>query len=407
MVIKEKSIGTILACFIVLWLNAGNFDFLSDKIPIVAKFGVVLLWLIIAIDTDRGFLSRYIHIATPVFITLFFLIVSNLFGRTAYYDAYFMLFMYLAIIQALFAYYFFDSSADGKRIILFVFIVDLCIVTIHTFVLVLQNPIIVRAMSTSAEMRSQLLQNDIPNGIGGYGLCYQLAFFTPCVAYIFNEKIRNSLVKWLLYIAIIISLFQFQIAMALIFSVIFIFGIEIIRQNGSNKNEFFIKIAFMVLLFVIISNFSTIIELVIKYANTDLENRLNELLLIRSNGIERASDINSRMRLYTISTYTFFDNPLWGTFGKGTFGGHSTFLDILASFGVIGFAGIYGICRPLILSYKMRYKGSIERRYIFCIIAVFIVFATLNVALSSDILLACNLMIPLIFEKSRDEIEKV
>ena len=338
MVIRKKTIGTILACFIVLWLNAGTFTILSDKIPMVAKLSVVLLWLIIAINTDRGFLSRYIYIATPIFITLFFLILSNLLGRTVYFNAYFMLFMYLAIIQALFTYYFFDSDTGSKNIILFVFIVDLCIVTIRTFMLVLQNPIIVRAISTSMQMKTQLLQDAIPSGIGGYGLCYQLAFLTPCVAYIFNEKIHRSLLKWLLYIVIVISLFQFQITMALIFSVAFILGFEIIRPNVSNKIVFFSKIAFLILLLVIAFNFNAIIELLIKYANFDLANRLNELLLIRSAGIESTSDINSRIRLYAISISTFFDNPLWGAFGNGPFGAHSTFLDILASFGIIGFA---------------------------------------------------------------------
>lgn len=407
MVIRKRTLGVLLASFIVLWLNSGNFDYVSDRIPMVAKFGVVALWFLIACTSDRGFLNRYIRISFPIFVALLLLIVSSFLGRTTYYEAYFMRFMYLAIIQALFSYYFYGEPKRDVGFLLLVLLVDVSIVTIHTFIIVLQNPIVARAISTSLEMRTELIQNFIPDGVGGYGLCYQLAFIIPCVGYIFNERHHNTMVKILIYAAIVLSLFQFQITMALLLSVVFIFYFEIIRSNDGKWSIVFVKITALITLVLVALNFETVIGFITQYANDDLADRLNELLSIRSPSVNDATDLLSRYQLYSKSISSFFSNPVWGKFGNGPFGAHSTFLDLLASFGLLGLFGICGICRPLTILCKAFDKGSTERLYVIWITIVFVFFSILNVSLWSDILLVCNLAIPLLFKVSSESLNRV
>ena len=407
MVVKKRTIGVLLAAFIILWLNSGNFDYISDRIPTIAKFGIVGLWLVIACDTDRQFLERYIRISLPIFMVLILLVCSSLIGRSTYSDMYFMRFMYLAVIQALFSFYFYGGYYKEIAFLLLVLFADVGIVAIRTVIIVLQNPIVARAISTSVQMRTELLGDFSTVGVGGYGLCYQLAFITPCIGYVFNEKQQKSITKILVYAMIVFALFQFQITMALLVSVAFIFCFEIIRSNGGSWTIVLAKTATIFAIIVVFVNFQNVIEYISRYANTDLAKRLNELLLIRSDNANSADDLLSRFRLYSISISSFWKNPIWGMFGNGPYGAHSTILDLLASFGILGAFGICGICRPLTILYKNCEKGSRERVYVMWITVAFVLFSVLNVALWSDILLICNFAIPLVFKASGSSIDRI
>ena len=216
--ISVKSILLVFACVIVMWLNASVFAVVGDRIPSVIKFGIVALWFAIAIMYEKKFLYFYLKICFPLLLMLMLMIFSNIVGIHKYFQNYFIQYLYIAVICALYVYYFQFGSIKENKTLIIVFLIDLLVKTIRTYFLLLTNPIIVRALSTSSDFQNVLLDGAKFKGIGNYGWSYQLAFISLLVFAYFDvhKGLVLKIVKWLIIGLTAIILFSAQITMALL-----------------------------------------------------------------------------------------------------------------------------------------------------------------------------------------------
>lgn len=394
MKIKYSTIQRFLSGFIILWLNAGNFEYIQSFFPQVIKFGLVLLWFFITSFIYRGFLVLYLSKAAPILIMTAIIILSKLFGNARYFDLYWMSYLYYAIIFAIFvcSFYFYDKR-ESKTLLL-VLISDIVIVAIHTFIELMRNPILVRAMSTSVDSRTEILNGVLPIGVGGYGMCYQLVFCSMLLVLLLDEKIQHKIWIYLSEVLIFCVLFSAQITLALIMQVV---GVAAVLLCRNDRKSFMWKIVFLVILVVLLLNLDNILQYLISYAGDDMAMRLEELTRIGEINADSSGDIASRYRLYWKSFSVFWQNPLWGDFGGTGIGCHSTFIDLLGAYGLLGIFGIICFLSPILLTLK-----HCEIRYVKHKILVFflmtVVLATINVLIGSDIMLATTIAIPLFFK---------
>ncbi|MBR4948317.1 MAG: hypothetical protein IKZ29_07160 [Clostridiales bacterium] len=393
--ISVNTIQLVSACIIVLWFNASCFAFIGDHILAIIKFGIVALWFVCAMIQKKTFLISYIKLCFPLLIFVFLIILSSFFGIYQYFYSYFMTYFYIIVICALFVFYFqFGSLKDCKTIIV-VFLIDFCIKTIRTYILLLTNPIIVRALSTSSNLKNSLLDGAKYVGIGNYSWCYQLTFISLLVfAYFDTHKgTVSSIIKWLIIGFIAAVLFSAQIAMALLMLVIFVF-LYLGFANSLNKYRVVSMIICIILIILFYFNAKEILSKIISLADTHLAERFENLLYALTNNDTSEGDIGVRMKLYKISLDYFIQSPIWGSFGNRTFGFHSTFLDLLGAYGILGFLGIFGLLSPINNNY-IRKTLLMYKFPLLILLISFIFFSVTNVSIWCDTYLVVCLIIPL------------
>ncbi|MBM6737699.1 hypothetical protein [Faecalicatena fissicatena] len=393
LVISIKSAHLILGFFVILWLNAGNFTYIVDSIPSFMKLFVAIIWFGLSCYRRKTYL--YYFLKTSLLMIGFVAIIfsSMLLERRAYYNLYFQAFLYIIIIFALFSYYFYFGEKKELNLICKVYMADMIIVLFHTFFELINNPILVRAISTSAESQELLLNAEIPNGIGGYSFCYALVFimilFTLSDGYLKNHKIF----KGILCISVLIFLFQAQITLAFIIYVIILL-MSVFLSKIHTRIQLVKKILLTLLVVSILIQYQNILQWLIGIADESMAQRLEELLVFfQTSGRVTGSDSQSRLELYQISLQAFLQNPIVGNWGNRPFGCHSSFLDMLAAYGCFGVIGIVGFIRPLFLA-KKRLIGKNKKALIYTLI-IFSMLACINVVHVSQITLAVVLIIPI------------
>lgn len=290
------------------------------------------------------------------------------------------------------SFYFYDKRKS--KVVLLVLICDIIIVAIHTFIELTRNPILVRAMSTSADSRTAILNGVMPIGVGGYGMCYQLVFCSMLLVLLLDEKLQHRIWIYLSEILIFCVLFSAQITLALIMQAV---GVAAVLMCRNTRKSFIWKMVFLVILIILLLNLNSILQYLISRAGDDMAMRLEELMRIREIGAESSGDVASRYRLYWKSFSVFLQNPLWGDFGGTGIGCHSTFIDLLGAYGLLGIFGIIGFLRPIQLTLK-HYELRSVKNNLLVFFFMTIVLATINVLIGSDIMLVTTIAIPLFFK---------
>ncbi len=394
MKIKYNTLQWLLSCFIILWLNAGNFEYIQSFFPQVIKFGLVLLWFFITSSIYRGFLELYLSKAIPILVMIAIVLMSKMVGNERYFNLYWMSYIYYAIIFAVFVCSFYFYNERECKALLLVLILDIIIVAVHTYIELTRNPILVRAMSTGMEAKMALLDGVIPKGVGGYGMCYQLVFLGMLLILLLDGKVQHKVWIYASEVLIFCVLFSAQITLALIMQFV---GIAAVLMCRNNKSGSLWKVVVLVVFVILFLNMDSILHYLISYAGDDMAVRLKELTRIREINADSSGDIASRYRLYWQSFLVFLDNPFCGDFGGYGIGCHSTFIDLLGAYGLLGIFGIISFLRPIQMTLK-RCRVRCVRNNLLVFYFMMIVLATINVMIGSDIMLATTIAIPLFFK---------
>lgn len=346
-----SKIHLLLGAHIILWLNAANYSYIGDRIPAAVKFGLVGLWLLISLYKAEGFFHKYMMSALSLVFFVLLCILSKLAGYEAYFDQFFMNLIYCLIMIAVFAYYYYFGTKEEIKFLLTVFVVDVLIVSVNTYLKLLSHPELSRLLSTGAESKEASLGAEIPKGVGGYGLCYALVLLQPILTFFLNKRNAPFVVKALVYGFTMLLLFQAQFTFALIMYPILLF---LSYAYGKEKQEtskivraFLLMVGFLLLL-----NISPILDSLIEISEYHLAERLKEVKAFLTEGDSSGSDMQARIRLYNRSVNMFLDSPIVGAFGRKGYGSHSTFLDMFAAYGLFGFFGYYGIIQPIRVARK-------------------------------------------------------
>lgn len=391
--ISIRAIHLLLGIFIILWLNAGNFTYIVDAIPSYAKLLVAISWFILSCYRRNSYLYYFLKTSLLMLFFVGILLLSMLLERREYYNLYFQAFLYIIIIFALFSYYFFFGDKKELEFICKIYVADMIIVFFHTYFELINNPILVRAISTSSESQELLLDIEIPNGIGGYSFCYALIFIM--LVFIFSkEYLKNHMLfKQVLCIGVLVFLFQAQITLAFIIYITILL-ISVFLSNINSKVEFIKKFVLILCVIGILIEYQNILQWLISIADESMAQRLEEIqMFLATSGQLTGSDSQSRLQLYQVSLQAFLQNPIVGNWGNRPFGCHSSFCDMLAAYGCFGFLGIFGIIRPLFLAKKRLIKEN--KKIVMYTLIIFIILACINIVHVSQIVLAAILIIPI------------
>ena len=389
-----ENLHLLLGAHIVLWLNAACYGFVGDRIPSSIKLGLVALWFVISLLRNNHFFSTFAVSGYLMGIFYFMCFLSRRSEALGYFDQYGMNILYILIMIAVFSYYFYYGTQDEIKFLLIIFLVDVAIITVRTSIKLQEMPTLARIISTSSEDKSMMLGGNVPKAIGGYGLCYELVLMQPIISYTLNKYKVKFIFKGLLYGFIMLFLFQAQITLAFLMYPVMV----LLCYTYGQQREGTISVVHLLLIIVTISLVvaaPTLLEMIIETAESHLAERLKEVLGFLTEDQTLGGDTQARLELYTKSLTTFADNPVWGVFGRKGYGSHSTLLDILAAYGVVGLTGYFGMFRPMQLTRKQLRTKKHVLRVVNMTYWAAIFISIVNVLIWNEIMMTLLIVVPL------------
>lgn len=345
---KNKTFTRVL--LVVIWCSFCTL--LNSWVPFTARRGVILL-----IGSFLALLWKPSFIQTKYFIFLLFyaliVIANHLLGDSYFKGADTMQLEIVLLFFSLFlSYWFLRDGYSSINAFMVSFLVILGITTIGTFIADRLLPGAVRQVTAlSFYGETSMMRQFYRIGMTNYSLPHALPMLIPPVVMGLKYKGQNK-GKKILNVIILLSIFSLIIlsgaSIPLILAFIATMVSVIISPNMTNGRIAFI-VAFVVLTVpflifddLLVSLLSNVID--IFEANSDIENsiadRMSDVRDLVATG-SAVGDVESRSNLYQRSIKSFLSNPILGT--DSGFGGHSSFLDRLASLGIIGVFPLFAV----------------------------------------------------------------
>ncbi len=178
-------------------------------------------------------------------------------------------------------------------------------------------------------------------GLPGYSILYACSLLSPVVfMYIFITK-GDIYRKWTWIFAgiLTVSIFMSQLATAAIGMVVGFILLCVLKSKSRFRWLMILVIASLAVILVLTDAVSEILLFLSRLVPEDVS--WHEKLISMAQGFmtEDGSVVQGRDELYLISLETFLESPLVGAVFTNTaysYGGHSTFLDMLATVGLLG-----------------------------------------------------------------------
>ncbi len=234
---------------------------------------------------------------------------------------------------------------------------------------------------------------------GGYDHIYLTMLGSICLFAIILKCKENRL-RWGLFLLEMIQmvlLFKAGYTMALLFTVGGFMLIILLGVKENRKLWLIILTGMLLFPLIVMAGREILMFLAEHVSNRYMHNRLVEVAnLLKFSGLKKNGSIDGRLSLYRLSAETFFHHPLIGvgnsdSLRKVLYGGHSTIIDKLANFGLIG-GGTY--LALILYNFKSICKRITKKhRYIY--MAVFLIYFLLSVVNITD-LTALNAVVFLI-----------
>jgi hypothetical protein len=243
-------------------------------------------------------------------------------------------------------YYWREDRHVHLKLLLTVGLGALTVTAVTTVVGLMQFPEASRIMATGTEY-----ERYYPMNIGGYGFIYTLVIAFPLVYYLGLNK-RNLLFSLAIPI-FMLCVFKSQYVYALLLTV-FIIAVIVafamagpILRIGQLSFVFAISTAAVLSYLVLAAPVAEILDyFAMEVDSIYITLRLQQVADFLRHGT-LTGDLGMRINLYVASIDAFLDNPLIGTWGDRYAlyqpGGHSFFLDVLGSSGLVGILFLGGI----------------------------------------------------------------
>ena len=335
MKIRKSQVNTFFLSMLICWI----------LLPVVSYYlgstGYILLFMMWLITADIRTVFSSFNQGIFFIIWYIIMLVMQALGFFSYGkvdSVYFFSLTAFAVLPYFISNYYTCSNRlfiieRIKKIILVLSIITF----ISTIVVSFSHPDAPKtlAMGTEMDVYKELY---VKMNCGGYGFVY--GFVISCVPILscrFNKKIWN-VIRNIYIILGCITLIVSQYTIGLI-----IFSAEIILYIFAINNGYKWMVAVKVILVSVgltaMLNMAKILNVMASLfqSYTTLAVRLSDLALFIQNGA-MGNSVNSRMTVYAVSWEGFLRHPFFGGAiqGYSTIGAHSTILDLLALFGVLG-----------------------------------------------------------------------
>ena len=410
---KIKIIKIIREISLFIFVLTTIFPEFSSKIIAIPS---ILIWLLMNLLIDRKKFFEFFIKPNLMMYSIYFWILTNMIyiitGYSPDLKLYLTNYIRIALTSIIYLYYAKTEEKTSMKKIVIYSIIIIMIVNIITIIANLRHYNISRLLSTPETLNINTF------GVGSYFYIYGLIYpIMILIAYLIRniKKIQESnyIITTEIILCIIISIYTIYITEFLIAIALLFFGLLLIILKIDNAKKF-IKYVFIMIITVIILSpllsftFKTIAE------KTDSHNykiRAEDMHTFFSTGnIDNTVDLKERVEVYAKSIESFVSHPLLGTEGtKDTdvsIGKHSTILDQLGKYGLIGSIPflffIYALYKETFKTFNNPWS---KRIYINCLI-VFSIFIIINTSLFVSIFYMVFAMSPMML-KIFDEYELV
>lgn len=333
-----KLVHRIMALIIIVWLNTGIFEYIAPYYPNYLRYGTFLFWFLLAIIFNRHFLIKFIKKSWILLLFTVYIIFVYSINDEAYIMNDFRVLIYLVMIYSILLYYLEPKFKKFAKKIAIVLLVDISFIAFNTYRNLIENPLIARIITTESAAKRSL--DTLPVGVGGYEFFYALVPIILLFFYLFITYKKYRLLNLILTIILTVILIKASFTMAILFTLGFMMTFVLLRII---KRYWFIVFFFITGLIVLFAQ-GVLVNILNKIAYTDgvpdvISVRFIELSSFLTGNHISGGDLDVRLELYTSSIKAFLHNFFVGTSipfnANYTAGGHSTWLDLLANYGLV------------------------------------------------------------------------
>ena len=398
---SKRSISVIYIIYIITTINMAVM--VSDYKAICNKVGAVctLLLMLLLIYYYHGKLSyprleRRLMLSVVLFLS-YFTLTSLIKGSIA--NTVESVIYYLIEFSSIFMILYFEKNGDneGQKILLviFFFLWDVfCLLSIYTYI---KSPSIARLMAAYRSSYSSMIIG------GGYPLAYGSAILGVYLLQNiieYKNQNRNFRIAAIAEIALLTILVYFTDSFVILVSMLLGYLLCIFRHTFKGSFYIISMVSLFVITLVIFFNIQSVLEWLLNINNNDfIEKRLYEWYNLVANDVT-SYHLDKRSGLYEMSIQTFLQHPIIGvgykfgnlgslqrTFGVGA---HSTILDSLAQYGLVGSIPLFSI-----ILYPFHRNGEKKYSSIYLLVFAFMLF--LNPCFTTyHCLLIVYLIVPLL-----------
>jgi ABC-type multidrug transport system fused ATPase/permease subunit len=333
-----KLIHMALALIVIAWMNSGFFTYVLPYFPNFIRYGLYFAWLGLAIVRNKNFVKQFIIQIWPLLLFYFYMFFISFFVETDLM-VYIKSITYLIMVYSIFLYYFNGRFKSSPKVFCAFLIIDYIAVGINTYFQLQVNPLISRYLGTTPGIIEAMLGEGAFPGIGSYGYFYALVAMILLLGFMFFNNNKKRFISLFSIIAAIALLIKASYTMAIILAFIFLILIIILRYTKKHTATVIVILGLMSLL-IFQGTFATMFGKIatIEKLPYEVSVRFDELSYFFSGKDISGTDLKSRGNLYYQSVEAFSKNIFGGTVLANNSmykaGGHSAWLDLLASFGL-------------------------------------------------------------------------
>jgi hypothetical protein len=392
---KEKRITISIMIIIMAYLAINIMPIFAMAAGGYGLLGMTGLVLIVCLTHKPENISGYISLLFPFLALASMQFAFNFFfgGVTdgLYLYFYQLLLPYVVIISA----FWIVSESEKIKKILFYGISAMLIITMITTSVGLvvyegASRYLATANSSDAEFITYMWQN-----IGGYDFIYNLVLILPMVIGLYKQKCIKIYILIPILLFTIVMLLRAEYATAL---VIFVASIVLLflKKKLSMKFVIIYLLVFILLFSVFKSSIATGLDSLSKTVDSkNLSERFSSMASeLRGEDADEDTDLYAREKLYEASWQSFLKSPIGGGFFNKNLriGGHSFFLDFLATYGILGSLLLF-YCYYKI--YKVFYEPFKDEDYFGYMIWSFILALFLSAVNTGMWTMSLTLLVPI------------
>jgi len=327
-----------VAAFILLWLHYnGLFHYISDYVSDFVKFTVFAIWFGFAVLLKRYYLINYLKRIAPLAVFYIILFIMYLYVNSFLIAFYLLTLRYLFMAYAIFLFYCDDQKK--QKLILIVLAIDFLYVGVNTFKQVLVDPMVIRVLATTPENVIRIYGDANYAGVGSFAYAYSILLVALFLMYNMTYGKNYKLLSLIGFSAILYLVYRMQFVIALL--LLIVFSIYLITSKVSRAMSarlrlslyaLYILACIFVFMILLLPTLNYIAEM--DFISKIISERIYRLYLVLSGYTVMGDSVDVRLINYYESLNTFYLNIFTGDI-NGEIGRHSSWLDILALFGIL------------------------------------------------------------------------
>ena len=335
-----------LALFVLAWMSSGVISYVLPMIPNYVRYFLFAIWFLLAVSSEEHFLVHYLKGAWPLLVFVGYVQILSISTTDSYLRLCGAAFTYLAIIYALFIYYFEPKQRAFRLVMVGFLALETLFVAINTYVSLTLDPMISRYLAQGIDAAREQSSLGRFEGIGGYGFFYGLVSIILFLLYVSLNGGSHKLVWLIAVFGLTAVLIKASFTISIIFTLGF--AIVLLLRRVTKGAGFAFLVIYVALLAVSAKDFVALGlgNLSRTGGMSDaVGTRLQELSGFLLQGVQQGTDLEFRLAFYASSVDAFLQNWVGGlvqspTLGS-TVGGHSAWLDLLGYFGLSSLLLVY------------------------------------------------------------------